>query len=114
MLLNTLVSAYSKGAIEGKAAAVRSFMAEQGLLPGNGTQPMWRQMLPQLMSQLPSINSQAAATAAAVQPPNVQVVQVPASAPASGINVRTKTPVTVDSPVSVRTPREEVLLGGGK
>lgn len=101
------VSAYTKAAVEGRAAAVRGFMAQPGLLPGNGTQAMMRQMLPQLLGQL--TNRQAGAPAGA---PPVQVVQLPSSMPSSGINVRTKTPVTVDSPVRVRTPTDEVLIAG--
>jgi len=68
---------------------------------------MMRQMLPQLLGQL--TNRQAGAPTGAAP---VQVVELPNSMPSSGINVRTKTPVTVDSPVRVRTPTDEILIGG--
>jgi hypothetical protein len=103
-------------------------MIRQGVL-GNTTQPMLRRLFPQFMQQLqasrapaaaaPSISSPDTVTASqgpAVQQihqqPNVQVVQLPDAPPTSGINVRTRTPVEVGSPVTVRTPLEEYVLDG--
>ena len=96
-------------------------MIRQGVL-GNTTQPILRRLFPQFMQQQASrtpasaTDSVAASQGPAVQQvqqqPNVQVVQLPDALPTSGINVRTRTPVEVGSPVTVRTPTEEYVLGG--
>lgn len=120
------VSTYSRAALEGRAAAVRDFMIRQGAL-GNTTQPKLRRLFPQFMQQQLQASRTPAAAAASIsnpdtvtatqgpavqQQPNVQVVQLPDAPPTSGINVRTRTPVEVGSPVTVRTPTEEYVLGG--
>jgi hypothetical protein len=65
-----------------------------------------------MMSQLQQWGEALGGPAAgAAEQPSVNVVQLPSNAPSSGINVRTRAPVDVESPIKVSTPRDQLVVG---